>query len=269
MRHAPNPITLLSGGFIALMTALALIGPVLGNGADLSLSGVALQAPDASHWFGTDELGRSVGWQLVYGSRTSLMVGVTAALSATLIGILIGAVSAYGGTRVDTVIMRGTEFFQVMPSFILAAVIVSLWGPGLSRVTLVIALLSWPQVARLMRGEVLRVRSMGFVDAARCLGLSDRAILWREIVPNAITPIITVAALIVSQAILLEAGLSYFGLSSPDDASWGKMLNSGQRFVYQAWWLSVFPGALIFLTVLSFNLLGDQLAEALNPRARS
>ena len=165
--------------------------------------------------------------------------------------------------------MRIAEVFQVVPSFILAAVIVALSGPGLTRVVSVIALLAWPQAARLMRGEVMRVKGLEFVDAVRCLGVREPVILATEVIPNALAPVLAAGTLIVAQAILLEAALSFLGLSSADLVSWGRMLNSGQRFLYNAWWLSVFPGAAIFLTVLAFNLLGDAVGAALNPRSAS
>jgi peptide/nickel transport system permease protein len=145
-------------------------------------------------------------------------------------------------------------------------VIVALAGPGLSHVVAVIALLSWPQTARVARGEVLRVSRLDFVDGLRCLGVPEWRILLAEVVPNAIGPVIALGTLIVGNAILLEASLSFLGLSSPDLVSWGRILSVGQRFLFQAWWLSVFPGLAIFLTVLAFNLLGDALGDVLNPR---
>jgi peptide/nickel transport system permease protein len=244
------------------------IGPSLLSDADQSqISMNILSAPTRNNWLGTDELGRSVLTQLVYGIRTSLLVGVLSAASATLLGLTIGAVAGYVGGRLDMLVMRISEMFQVMPTFILAAVIVALAGPGMFRVVAVIALLAWPQTARLMRGEVLRVKSLEFVDAVRCLGIREADILWFEVAPNAVAPVIAVGTLIVGQAILLEAGLAFFGLTTPDIASWGLMLNDGQRFVRQAWWISVFPGLAILLTVVAFNLLGDCIGAAFNPRA--
>lgn len=264
-----SPLAWGSGLIVLLACAVAVFGPSLGDLNEFELSPLVLRPPSETSWLGTDELGRSVAAQLVFGSRTSLLVGLVAAFSATVVGIVIGAVSGYGGNRLDTAIMRITEIFQVLPSFVLAAVIVAFMGPGVTRVIFVIAFLSWPQTARLMRGEVMRLKSLGYVDAARCLGMRESAILWKEIIPNSLAPVLTLGTLIVGQAILLEAGLSFFGLTSPDVASWGKMLNSGQRYFYQAWWLSIFPGLAIFLTVLAFNLLGDKLTEAFNPRSEN
>jgi len=202
------------------------------------------------------------------GVQVSLTVGFAAAFAASVLGILIGAVAGFFGGKVDLALMRFSEMFQVMPSFILAAVIVALAGPGLTRVVGVIAILAWPQVARVMRGEVLRVRQLEFVDAVRCLGVREESILLREVIPNAIAPVLAVGTLIVGQAILLEAALSFLGLSSADLISWGRMLNSGQRLLFNAPWLSFFPGAAIFLTVLAFNLLGDAVGASLDPKGR-
>jgi peptide/nickel transport system permease protein len=193
-------------------------------------------------------------------------VGLLAAVAATLLGGLIGAFAGYRGGAFDLIVMRIAEIFQVLPTFILAAVIIALSRPGLPQVIIVIAALAWPQTARLMRGEVMRIKQMDFVAAVRCLGIGDGAILLREIVPNSLAPVLAVGTLIVGQAILLEASLGFLGLSSPEIVSWGRMLNSGQRFLFNAWWLSVFPGTAIFLTVLAFNLTGDAIGAAMDPR---
>ena len=225
-----------------------------------------LLPPSLAHPLGTDELGRDVLLGIAFGTRISLAVGLFAALAATLVGGLIGAVAGFYGGAFDLLIMRIAEIFQVVPTFILAAVIVALYGAGLMQVIVVVALLAWPQTARLMRSEVMRIKGLDFVDALRCLGLREPAILFNEIIPNALGPTVAVGTLIVGQAILLEAALSFFGLSSPDTMSWGRMLNSGQRFLNSAWWLSLFPGLAILLTVLAFNLLGDGIGAALDPR---
>jgi len=257
----------ISAGAVILFVLAGIFGPaLLGGDGPNTLSDAALIPPGTQHMLGTDELGRDVFTLLVYGVRTSLVVGVMAALLASLLGVAIGAVAGYVGGRLDTFIMRVSEIFQVMPNFILAAVVVAMAGPGILRVVAVIAILSWPQVARVMRGEVLRVKQLEYVDASRCLGMKESSILAFEVVPNAISPVIAVGTLIVGQAILLESALSFFGLTPPDVPSWGLMLSSGQRFFYQAWWLSVFPGLFILATVLAFNFLGDAIGKAFNPR---
>lgn len=258
----------LSGGVVLLLVAMVAFEPLMFGGEDPNTISMEFLAPPSWQYpFGTDELGRNVLHYIVYGARVSLQVGFLAAVTATMIGVLIGALAGYLGGGFDMVTMRATEIFQSMPTFVLAALIVALLGPGESRVILTIAALSWPQVARLMRGEVLRVKQLDFVRAARCLGRTETGILFGEIVPNAIAPVIAIGTLTIAQAILLEASLAFFGLTNPDTISWGRLLTSGQRYIFQAWWLSVFPGLAIFLTVLSFNVLGDALRTALDPKS--
>jgi peptide/nickel transport system permease protein len=263
---ARNAAGLASALFIAFLLLVALFGPAIYAGDPLAITDNPMLRPGGAHLLGTDDLGRDVLAELVHGVRVSLFVGCVAALMATVIGTLIGAIAGYVGGWLDTAIMRVAEFFQVMPTFILAVVIVALLGPGLLRVVAVIALLSWPQTARVARGEVLRVSQLDFVNGVRCLGVPEWRILFREILPNAIGPVMALGTLIVGYAILLEASLSFLGLSSPDIVSWGRILSVGQRFLFSAWWLSVFPGLAIFATVLAFNLLGDALGDILNPR---
>jgi peptide/nickel transport system permease protein len=258
---------MLAGLYVAALVLIMLGAQFLPGPDPHEISSEVMLPPSAAHVLGTDELGRDVLLGIIHGIRVSLTVGFAAALGATVFGVLVGAMAGFYGGLLDLVFMRVSEIFQVVPSFILAAVIVALSGPGLSQVVAVIALLAWPQVARLMRGEVMRVKQLEFVDAVRCLGIRESTILAAEVAPNALTPALAAGSLIVGHAILLEAALAFFGLSSVDIVSWGRMLNSGQRFLFNAWWLSVFPGAAIFMTVLAFNLLGDALGSALNPRA--
>lgn len=266
-RLTSNWISWFALAVIAALLFIGLIGPSLLIDPEFNtISRNILMPPSSAAWLGTDELGRSVLTQMVYGVRTSLVVGLLAALSATLIGITVGAISGFAGGRIDSLLMRTTEMFQVMPTFILASIVVAFAGTGMIKVIFIIAALAWPQAARLMRGEVLKIKSMGYADAARCLGFSESRILWLEIIPNAVAPVITVGTLVIGQAILLEATLAFFGLTAPDVASWGRLLTSGQRYFYNAWWLSVFPGLAILATVLAFNLFGDALNAAFNPR---
>ena len=275
-RLAEHPSGLVGGAFILLLLVLALTAGMLPLDPH-SLSNESTQPPSAQHLLGTDELGRSVAAGVVHGTRVSLTVGFFAALVATVIGILVGSAAGFYGGWLDTAVMRIAEFFQVIPSFILAARvrtgmsdaeagIVAMSGTGLAQIIAVVGLLAWPQVARVMRGQVMRVKEMEFVDAVRCLGVSERRVLFGEVIPNAVAPVLAVGTLIVGQAILLEASLSFLGLSSAELVSWGRMLNSGQRFLWNAWWLSFFPGIAVFLTVLAFNLFGDAVGAILNPR---
>jgi len=263
---AKHPSGVAAGLFIVLLALIALTVGFFHNLDPYVLSDDSMAAPSADFLLGSDELGRSVLAGVLHGTRVSLTVGFFAALMATGMGILIGAAAGFYGGRLDTAVMRVSEFFQVIPSFILAAVIVAMTGTGLAQIIAVVGLLAWPQVARVMRGEVMRVKQLEFVDAVRCLGISERRILFGEVIPNAVAPVLAVGTLIVGQAILLEASLSFLGLSSAELVSWGRMLNSGQRFLFNAWWLSFFPGTAIFLTVLAFNLFGDAVAAVFNPR---
>jgi peptide/nickel transport system permease protein len=262
-----HPSGLAAGAFIALLIVLAVIVGLFPQLDPHAMSDDSMTAPSAAHWLGTDELGRSVLAGVLYGIRVTLEVGFFAALVSTLLGVAIGAVAGFYGGWLDTAMMRVAEFFQVIPSFVLAAVIVAMTGAGLTQVIVVVGLLAWPQVARVMRGEVLRVKQLEFVDAVRCLGIDEPRVLATEVVPNAIAPVLAVGTLIIGQAILLEASLSFLGLSSAELVSWGRMLNSGQRFLFNAWWLSFFPGTAIFVTVLAFNLFGDAIGAVLNPRS--
>jgi peptide/nickel transport system permease protein len=263
---ARHPSGVVAGLFVAVLALVALTIGFFPGADPYVLSNDSMMPPSAQFLLGSDELGRSVVAGVLYGTRVSLMVGFFAALMATGLGILIGSAAGFYGGWLDTTVMRVSEFFQVIPSFILAAVIVAMTGSGLTQIIVVVGILAWPQVARVMRGEVMRVKQLEFVDAVRCLGISERRILFGEVIPNAVAPVLAVGTLIVGQAILLEASLSFLGLSSPDTVSWGRMLNSGQRFLFNAWWLSLFPGVAIFLTVLAFNLFGDAVAAVLNPR---
>lgn len=267
-RFAENRAGIVGLAFILALVVVAIAVPLLSGHDPGAISDDVMVAPSGVHWFGTDELGRDVFAGMSQGIQVSLTVGFAAALAASTIGILIGSVAGFFGGKVDFGLMRFAEMFQVMPSFILAAVIVALAGPGLTRVVGVIAILAWPQAARVMRGEVLRVRQLEFVDAVRCLGFREGPILLGEVIPNAVAPVLAVGTLIVGQAILLEAALSFLGLSSADLISWGRMLNSGQRLLFNAPWLSIFPGAAIFLTVLAFNVVGDAVGAALDPKRR-
>lgn len=263
-----RPTTLAAAAFVVLLLLTALIGPALLDRDPNAIAPAVMQHPSPSHLLGTDSLGRDVLVYLVYGTRISLEVGFLAALSATGVGIVVGALAGYLWEWADTALMRVAEMFQVMPTFVLAAVIVAIAGSGTTQVIVVIALLAWPQTARVMRAEVLRVRELPFVDAARCLGVREHRLLIGEVSPNALAPVIPTGALVVAQAILLQAGLAFLGLGRADQVSWGAMLNVGQKFLTEAWWLSVFPGAAIFLTVIAFNLLADGLGRVLNPRLR-
>jgi peptide/nickel transport system permease protein len=256
-------------GVLLLTFSLALAAPLVTAYDPLAGSADALLPPlTPGHPLGTDHLGRDVWSQLVYGARVSLAVGLLAALSATLLGTAVGAAAGYAGGWPDGALMRLAEFFQTLPRLVLALIVVALFGAGVGRLIFVIAILSWPQTARVVRASVLSLREAPFVDAARVGGMGAGAIVASEILPNALAPIVVTGSLDVATAILLEAALGFFGLGDPNRVSWGSMLNQAQPYLRQAWWMAVFPGLAISFVVLSFNVVGDSLNEALNPRLR-
>ncbi|MFT6772879.1 MAG: peptide/nickel transport system permease protein [Paracoccaceae bacterium] len=215
---------------------------------------------------GTDALGRNVLSGLAHGAYVSLLVGLVSTIVALAIGVPVGAMAGYFVGRTDDALMRFTEFFQTIPSFALAIVLLAIFQPSLSYVILAIAVVSWPPVARLVRGEVLSLRTREFVEAASLSGLGNTQIILRHVLPNALPPIIVLASLMVAQAILLESSLSFLGLGDPNIMSWGYMIGAARTVIRTAWWLSFLPGMAILLTVLALNLIGEGLNDALNPR---
>jgi len=254
---------------VVVLVLVALLAPWLAPTDPFTTSRAALQPPGTpGHLLGTDHLGRDVLSGIIWGARVSLIVGLAAAFTATVIGILVGAVAGYVGGWADELLMRVTELFQIIPRFVLALIVVAFFGSGLVNLILVIGILSWPQTARLVRSQFLRHRTLPYVDGARVVGMRAWRIIFVEILPNVLAPVIVVASLDIAQAILLEASLGFFGLGDPNLRSWGGMLNTAQQYVRIAWWMSVFPGLAISLAVLGFNLVGDGLNEATDPRLR-
>lgn len=267
-RLRQNPLSVLGLAVVAVVVAAGLLAPLLAPYGPFELVGTRLLSPRAAHLFGTDHLGRDVFSGVLYGARASLEVGfLSVAISATL-GIFIGSISGFYGGWLDDGLMRMTEVFQVMPRFFLALVIVAVFGADIWGTIFVIGILSWAEIARLLRAEFLTLRERPFVMAARAYGASDAAIIFREILPNALTAVVVAACLQVPSAILLEASLSFIGAGDPDAMSWGRMLNGAQQYMRQAWWTSAFPGLAISLTALGLALLADGINDFLNPRLR-
>jgi peptide/nickel transport system permease protein len=215
---------------------------------------------------GSDSLGRDVAAGIAHGARVSLMVGAVSTVAALFIGVTLGAIAGYLGGFVDDAVMRFTEFFQTIPSFVFAILLVAIFTPTISSVVFAIAVVSWPPVARVVRAEFLSLRSREFVQAAEVLGKSRLSIVVTDILPNALSPIVVLASLMVASAILLESALSFLGLGDPNLMTWGFLIGSGRSVIRLAWWMSVFPGLAIFFTVLALNLVGEGLSDALNPR---
>lgn len=267
-RFLRNRAAAAAGVWVLILILIGALAPWLAPDDPLRVGRDAFAPPGAAHWFGADNQGRDIWSGILYGTQVSLMVGFFAAITSSSIGVAIGAAAGFYGRWVDTLLMRLTELFQVMPRFFLALIIISLFGAGIGKVVFVIGVLSWPPTARLIRAEFLVLKEREFIEAARATGIGNLALCFRQILPNALAPAVVAGSLDVAQAILLEASLSFFGLGDPNLVSWGTMLYNAQGYLHQGWWLSVFPGTAIFLAVLAFNLMGDGINEALNPRLR-
>lgn len=264
-----SPVAVIALFIIFAVVLVAIFAPLLAaHDPNIGSASSLLPPLSEGHLLGTDHLGRDVWAQLAFGARVSLSVGVLAALGALTIGVLVGALSGYFGGWTDAILMRISEFFQTLPRFVVALIVVALFGTGLFKLILVIGVLSWPQTARIVRSSVISLRETTFVEAARVGGMPSRAIILREILPNVAAPIVVVTALAIASAILLEAGLSFFGVGDPNLPSWGTMLNQAQEYLRQAWWMALFPGLAIAVVVLCFNLVSDGLNDALNPKLR-
>jgi len=229
----------------------------------------SLQPPSKLHWLGTDDRGRDVMSRMIWGSRLSLSVGFVAVGIAVLIGVILGSLAGYFGAWVDIVVLRFIELMLVIPTFFLIITVMAFLPPSIWTIMVVIGLTGWPGVARLVRGEFLKQKQMEYVLAARALGLSDTRTMFRHILPNAMGPVFVSATFGLAGAILMESGLSFLGFGVPPPApSWGELLKQSQGYVDFAWWLVLFPGLAIFITVTAFNLVGEGLRDAMDPRLR-
>lgn len=228
-----------------------------------------LEGPSEKHWLGTDDRGRDVLSRLVWGTRISISIGFVAVGIASVIGIFFGALAGYYGGKVDAVILRIIEIVMCFPSFFLIITLIAVLRPSIWNIMVAIGITGWTGIARLVRGEFLRLRGSDFATAARATGLHDWWIIFRHILPNALAPVWVSATFGVAGAILTESGLSFLGFGvPPPTASWGEVLKQSQTYITYAWWLVTFPGAAIFLTVTSFNLVGEGLRDAMDPRLR-
>lgn len=258
------------GGLIlwTLIVLMSIFGSILYPTDPYDIVWKPMSPPGEGYLLGTDYLGRDITAGIIHGARVTLLIGFAAALCTVMIGITIGAVAGFWGGWVDLFLMRFTEFFQVLPSILLAMVLVTLFSPRVTTIVLAIGLSTWTGIARLTRGEFLRIKEQEFVMAARALGSVNRRIIWRDILPNALPPLIVYSTFLIGVAILFEAGLSYLGVGDPNVMSWGRMIGASRSYLWESWWAVTFPGIAIFVTVLSVSLIGDGLNEALNPKLR-
>ena len=267
-RFLTNPRVLFGLIWLGFVTLIATLAPLISPEDPFSIVGQPFLPPFGEYLFGTDSLGRSMLAGLVHGARTSLLIAVIATVSAVAVGALVGALAGYYGKLVDDGLMRMTEFFQTIPSFIFAIVLVAILTPSAASLIIAIAVVSWPPIARVVRGEVLSVKSREFVQAAVVAGQNDGGILFRQVIPNTLSPLIVTGSLLVATAILTESALAFLGLGAPNLMSWGFMVGAGRSFLRDAWWLVTIPGVAILITVLCINLVGEGLNDALNPRLR-
>ena len=268
-RFFSRPATLFGFVVFAAIVAIALAAPLIFAHGPFTIVGMPLLPPGSPGLpAGSDVLGRNMAAGLAFGARISLLVGMTSTLGAIGLGVFLGAIAGYYGGAIDDLLMRVTEFFQIIPTFVLLMVLVAFLEPSLTSAVIGIALISWPQVARVVRGEFLSLRQREFVQAARVLGLSDLSIIFGQILPNALAPIVVISSLMVGNAILTESALSFLGLGDPNLLSWGSMIGGSRSAMWVAWWTTVLPGLCIMVTVLALNFIGDGLNDALNPRAR-
>lgn len=270
-RFRRNGLAVASLVIVIAFVAVALLAPYLAQHSPRAISFTAiLEPPSASHWFGTDELGRDVFARVVFGARVSLGIGFSAVLIASIIGTIVGITSGFVGGWFDEVVMRIVDALMALPFLVLAIVIAAVLGASLQNTILAVAIVSVPAFARLARGETIALKDREFIQAANALGARSARIILRHVLPNVSGPLIVQTALATAQAILTESSLSFLGLGvQPPTPAWGSMLNTAKGYLETAPWMALFPGAAIFLVVLSLSLLGDGLREAFNPRGKS
>jgi ABC-type dipeptide/oligopeptide/nickel transport system permease subunit len=258
----------IGGGIVAVFVAMALLAPLLTSFDPNKTNFLMIRkAPSALHWLGTDELGRDILARLLYGARASLMAGVVSVVIAVAIGVPIGLLAGWRGGWFDMVVSRVTDALLACPFLILAIAFAAVLGPSLTNAMIAIGLSAVPIFIRLARGQAIAVKAEDYIEGARAVGVRDSLILVRHLAPNTLPPILVQATLFMAQAIILEASLSFLGLGQqPPAASWGSMLNTAKNFMEQAPWMSISPGIAICLVVLGFNLLGDGLRDALDPK---
>lgn len=269
-RYLASPPAVVGLVLLALVLAMAASADLLFPRDPLGLAGRPLQWPLANprFWLGTDNMGRDIAAQVFHGARISLLIALVSTALAIVIGVVVGAVAGFYGGIVDDVLMRVTEAFQILPNFLLLLVLVAVFGSTLTTVTIAIGIVSWPASARLTRAEFLSLRNRDFVAACRGLGMGDVRLIFAEILPNALPPVIVYAGVIMAVAILLESALAFLSLSDPNVPSWGNLIGAGRSVLRTQWYVSAIPGVAILVTVLAVSLVGQGLNDALNPRLR-
>lgn len=258
---------------IGILIVVAILAPVLAPYPEQGRGGAnmveKLLAPSASHWLGTDEMGRDILSRILFGARISLVISTITIALALLIAVPLGVISGYYGGVVDEILMRVTDVFLSFPPLLIAIVVASFMGPSLKNAVIAIVIAWWPWYARVIRAQVMAMKERPFVAAARCIGTSDWTIMFSHILPNCISPVIIQASMDMGSVLITAASLSFIGLGAQaPQPEWGLIVSTARRYILDSWWYSVFPGLAIFITVLSFNLIGDGLREVLDPRTR-
>jgi peptide/nickel transport system permease protein len=268
-----NKLALAGLAIVVLLYLVALLAPLIAPHDPIAQQDIArtgFLSPRSGNWLGTDRFGRDVLSRIIYGSRISLSIGFIATVISITIGTLFGALAGYFGGKIDTLIMRFTDVVLAFPRLVLLIMIVALFGPSITIIILVLGLTQWPGTTRIVRGDVLSLREREFIHAAQALGMGRTRIILRHLIPNVLAPVIVAATLGIGNTIVMEAGLSFLGLGvQPPTPTWGSMVAEGRDNLLGAWWVATFPGLTIVLVVLAFNLVGDGLRDALDPRLRS
>jgi peptide/nickel transport system permease protein len=269
-RFSANQLAVIAVYVIVIMYLIAALAPILAPFDPTAIEDpteTQYLAPSSQHLFGTDEFGRDLFSRALYGASVSLSIGLLAVLIAVTIGTVYGAVAGYFGGMIDNVLMRVVDVIIAFPTFFLMLMLVGIFEANITFLVLILGLTSWTGTARFIRGEVLSLKEREFIEGARSIGLPNRLIIFRHIIPNAMAPVLVSAALMVGGMIAAEAGLSFLGIGiRPPTPSWGNMISQGQDALLVAWWVAFFPGTLLVITILSFNLLADGLRDALDPK---
>lgn len=269
-RFRRNRLALAGAAVVLLLFVVSLVAPLVVPADPNQIDAwQVLSPPSTRHWFGTDDLGRDVFSRVLFGARISLKVGFVAVGIAVSIGTVVGLVSGYYGGVVDALLMRLVDIMLCFPAFFLILAVITFLEPSIWYIMMVIGLTGWMGVARMVRAETLSIRELEYITAARCIGCSDLRIIFRHILPNVLSPVLVSATLGIAGAILTESALSFLGIGvQPPTPSWGNILTSGKDYIEFAWWLSLFPGMAILVTVLAYNLLGEGIRDALDPRVK-
>jgi peptide/nickel transport system permease protein len=267
-RYCSNRAAVAGLLLLLAIVSVAIFGPLIYQTDPFDMVAQPFSLPFGDFLFGTDVSGRDIMAGIVHGAGVSLLIGLIAAITSTAIGVAFGAIAGYYGGWIDDVLMRITEYFLTIPSFVFAVVLVAIFSPTIVTVTTAIAIVSWPSVARLVRGEYIAQRNHEYVQACRAMGMRDMEIIVFQILPNTLPAVIVIGSLSVATAIQTEAGLSFLGLSDPNHVTWGYMVGVARTALFAAPWMIAVPGIAILLTVLAINLVGEGLNDALNPKLR-